>query len=73
MSAAARRTGAALAVLGAALALASCTRLACEWRWRTEMAPRLAPARDADAATRRDLEAGRAAFKRDFLEACGGG
>ncbi|WP_447859717.1 hypothetical protein [Nitrospira calida] len=73
MSAAARRGLAGLGLICAGLALASCARLACEWRWRTEMAPRLAPARDADAATRRDLEAGRAAFKQDFLEACAGG
>jgi hypothetical protein len=68
----ARRLG-ALAVLAAlAVAQASCTRLACEWEWRTTMAARMDPARGGDRATERELKAGREAFKQDFLEMCGG-
>jgi hypothetical protein len=64
----------AAAVLGLWLSGAmGCARLTCEYRWRTEMAPRLEPLQGATAATRRDADAGRAAFKRDYLEACASG
>jgi hypothetical protein len=59
---------AALIVLGATLS--SCARVACEWEWRTTMAQRLVPAREADRLTRQEIRRGQAAFKQDFLDVC---
>lgn len=56
--------------IAAALAQGGCARLACEWEWRAFAAERMEPLRGADRTTRRELDAGRAAFKQDFLEAC---
>lgn len=56
--------------IAAALVQGGCARLACEWQWRTFASERMEPLRGADRMTRRELDAGRAAFKQDFLEAC---
>lgn len=65
-----RRAIGLMGILIMALSAVGCARLACEWRWRTEMAPRFERSASADGLTRRDLAAGRGAFKEDFLELC---